>query len=143
MIFHLKLCFFKKNFYLSHTIVHVNWPKNRILKNQRGCGICVGKTIAFRFLFIGDVVFIFPSHPTCKLHFSIKEELRTKYRTQNAEEFRPVPLHSTPQTPRKFSLNVVSTSLDFIRHIEEANLLHSTLVKHLEFRGNSEASANS
>lgn len=46
-------------------------------------------------------------------------------------------IYSAPQTPRKFSLRVISTILDFIRHTEETNL-----VRHLKFRGNSEAIAN-
>lgn len=53
------------------------------------------------------------------------------------KDLDPVQIYSTLQTPRKFSLRVVS--LNFIGHTKEANLLSSTLVKHLEFRGNSEA----
>lgn len=54
----------------------------------------------------------------------------------------PVQIYSAPQILREFSLGVISTSLDFIGHREEANLLSNTLVKHLEFRGNSEAITN-
>lgn len=65
----------------------VNWSKSRILSKQGGCGCCIGRTIVSLFLCIGGEAFT--SHPYCKLHFSVKEELGTKYRTQNAEEFRP------------------------------------------------------
>lgn len=58
------------------------------------------------------------------------------------KDLDPVQIYSTLQTPRKFSLRVVSASLNFLGHTKEANLLSSILVKHLEFRGNSEAIAN-
>lgn len=35
----------------------------------------------------------------------------------------PVQIYSAPQILREFSLGVISTSLDFIGHREEANLL--------------------
>lgn len=58
------------------------------------------------------------------------------------KDLQPVHSYSAPQSPRKFSLRVISASLNFIGHTKETNFLSSTLVKHLEFRGNSEAIVN-
>lgn len=57
------------------------------------------------------------------------------------KNLEPMQIYSAPQTPRKFSFRVISANLKFIGHTKETNL-SSTLVKCLEFRGNSKAIAN-
>lgn len=50
----------------------------------------------------------------------------------------PVQIYNTTQITRKSCPKVISTSLDFTEHMKDANLLSSTLIKHLEFKGNFE-----
>lgn len=86
----------------------------------------------------------FHFHLIPNLQVTFFNKRRTQDQIQNPKcrriwaQCRTTVLHK----PQENCLRVISASSNFIEHTKEANLLSSTLVKHLECRGNSEAIAN-